>query len=70
MNELNELINIEKHKDGAVGVARCGQVEHSVICPQPLRDNANDQFPAELGHTLSPVLNHHFLPLRSHSQRG
>lgn len=36
----------------------------------PLREDADDQFSAELGHTLSSILSHCFLTPRSHSQRG
>lgn len=35
----------------------------------PLREDADDQFSAELGHTLSSILSHCFLTPRSHSQR-
>lgn len=47
MNDSRELVNTEKRKDGEVEVAQCEQVEHSVICPQPLRDDADGQFSAE-----------------------
>lgn len=68
MEEFCDLVNIEKRKDEAVGVAQCDQVEPSAICSQPPRDDAKDKVSAELD-TVSPILSHGFLPLRGHSQR-
>lgn len=36
MNELNELINIEKRVNGGVGVAQYGQIEQVQFVPNPL----------------------------------
>lgn len=67
MNESSELVNTEKRKgtswDGPVWTGRT-----SMICPQPLRDDATGQFSAE-PDTLSPILSHRFLPLWGDSKR-